>query len=373
MAVAGTSFGSRLARAGDGRRRPAPERRARRARGVRAHVAPLPADLARLDLRLVRAAGAVPRRDGDRARRLRGRVGQRGDGRRAVHRVPRARRCSCRPSCRARAFEGTFPIIGGFHWNRRYHAMFATPLTPDAIAFGQIAWTATRSTIVGSIFCFVIILFGAAGSPRDPVVDPDRDAHRPRVRGADRGLHDDPARRHRVQLDLAVRDHAAVPVLGHVLPDRPAAEAIRWIAWLSRCGTGSPSRAARASGRCRRGAAHLPRPPGDPHRVRGRSGCSVDVPACSAGSWPRERLRRAPARAADPARQPAGDAAHRAQPVRLQERLDRHLQRASSSRCSTCSRWGSASAASSATSRARTACRSRTRCSSRRRCSPRRR
>jgi lipooligosaccharide transport system permease protein len=63
------------------------------------------------------------------------------------------------------AFEGTFPIIGGFHWNRRYHAMFATPLTPDAIAFGQIAWTATRSTMVGTIFCFVIILFGAAGSP----------------------------------------------------------------------------------------------------------------------------------------------------------------------------------------------------------------
>jgi lipooligosaccharide transport system permease protein len=63
------------------------------------------------------------------------------------------------------AFEGTFPVIGGFHWNRRYHAMFATPLTPDAIAFGQIAWTATRSTMVGTIFCFVIILFGAAGSP----------------------------------------------------------------------------------------------------------------------------------------------------------------------------------------------------------------
>ena len=90
-----------IARAGDGRRRPAPERRARRARGVRAHVAALPADVARLDLRLVRPAGAVPRRDGDRPRRLRGRVEQRGDGRRAVHRVPRARRCSCRPSCRA--------------------------------------------------------------------------------------------------------------------------------------------------------------------------------------------------------------------------------------------------------------------------------
>ena len=63
------------------------------------------------------------------------------------------------------AFEGTFPVLGGFRWNRRYHAMYSTPLTPDAIAFGQIGWTATRSTMTGAIFCLVIVLFGAAGSP----------------------------------------------------------------------------------------------------------------------------------------------------------------------------------------------------------------
>jgi lipooligosaccharide transport system permease protein len=62
------------------------------------------------------------------------------------------------------AFEATFPILGGFRWNRRYHAMYATPLTPDAIAFGQIAWIATRATMVGAIFCVVIILFQAAQS-----------------------------------------------------------------------------------------------------------------------------------------------------------------------------------------------------------------
>jgi lipooligosaccharide transport system permease protein len=63
------------------------------------------------------------------------------------------------------AFEATFPVLGGFRWNRRYHAMFATPLTPYAIAFGQIAWIATRATIVGSAFCVVIVLFGAAATP----------------------------------------------------------------------------------------------------------------------------------------------------------------------------------------------------------------
>ncbi|HEX5827193.1 MAG TPA: ABC transporter permease, partial [Candidatus Limnocylindrales bacterium] len=63
------------------------------------------------------------------------------------------------------AFEATFPVLGGFRWNRRYHAMYATPLSPYSIAFGQIAWVATRALMVGAIFCAVIIAFGAAGSP----------------------------------------------------------------------------------------------------------------------------------------------------------------------------------------------------------------
>jgi lipooligosaccharide transport system permease protein len=63
------------------------------------------------------------------------------------------------------AFEATFPVIAGFRWTRRYHAMYATPLTPFSIAFGQIAWIATRATMVGGIFTIVIILFGAARSP----------------------------------------------------------------------------------------------------------------------------------------------------------------------------------------------------------------
>jgi len=63
------------------------------------------------------------------------------------------------------AFEATFPILGGFRWNRRYHAMYATPLTPYAIAFGQIAWIATRALIVGTAFAVVIVLFGAAATP----------------------------------------------------------------------------------------------------------------------------------------------------------------------------------------------------------------
>jgi lipooligosaccharide transport system permease protein len=65
----------------------------------------------------------------------------------------------------ASVFEATFSILEGFTWVRRYHAMYATPLTPFAIAFGQLAWIATRATLVGSIFLVVILLFGAAATP----------------------------------------------------------------------------------------------------------------------------------------------------------------------------------------------------------------
>jgi lipooligosaccharide transport system permease protein len=62
-------------------------------------------------------------------------------------------------------FEATFPVMAGFHWTRRYHAMYATPLTPAVIAFGQLAWIATRATLVGAIFALVSVAFGAAATP----------------------------------------------------------------------------------------------------------------------------------------------------------------------------------------------------------------
>jgi lipooligosaccharide transport system permease protein len=62
------------------------------------------------------------------------------------------------------AFEATFPVLAGFRWSRRYHAMYATPLTPASIAFGQIAWIASRATLVGAMFALVVIVLGAARS-----------------------------------------------------------------------------------------------------------------------------------------------------------------------------------------------------------------
>ncbi|HEX5823508.1 MAG TPA: ABC transporter permease [Candidatus Limnocylindrales bacterium] len=63
------------------------------------------------------------------------------------------------------AFEATFPIIGGLNWQRTFHAMYATPLSPRDIALGNLAWMAIRIAMIATVFTIVIVAFGAAHSP----------------------------------------------------------------------------------------------------------------------------------------------------------------------------------------------------------------
>lgn len=63
------------------------------------------------------------------------------------------------------AFEATFPIIGGLNWQRTFHAMYATPLSPRDIALGNLAWMAVRLALIATVFTAVIVVFGAARSP----------------------------------------------------------------------------------------------------------------------------------------------------------------------------------------------------------------
>jgi lipooligosaccharide transport system permease protein len=65
----------------------------------------------------------------------------------------------------AASFEATFPIMGGLVWQRIFHAMYATPITPRDIALGNLAWIVARLTFIATVFTLVIVLFGAAGSP----------------------------------------------------------------------------------------------------------------------------------------------------------------------------------------------------------------
>jgi lipooligosaccharide transport system permease protein len=63
------------------------------------------------------------------------------------------------------SFEASFPILGGLQWSKIFHAMVATPLRGRDVALGNLAWIALRLTLVGAIFAFVIVLFGASRSP----------------------------------------------------------------------------------------------------------------------------------------------------------------------------------------------------------------
>jgi lipooligosaccharide transport system permease protein len=63
------------------------------------------------------------------------------------------------------SFEATFPIMAGLAWNRIFHAMYATPISPRDIALGNLAWIAARLTFISSVFTLIIVLFGAAASP----------------------------------------------------------------------------------------------------------------------------------------------------------------------------------------------------------------
>ena len=63
------------------------------------------------------------------------------------------------------SFEATFPIMGGLVWNKVFHAMYATPISPRDIALGNLAWIVARLTLITTIFTLVTVLFGAAESP----------------------------------------------------------------------------------------------------------------------------------------------------------------------------------------------------------------
>jgi lipooligosaccharide transport system permease protein len=63
------------------------------------------------------------------------------------------------------AFEATFPIIGGLNWQRTFHAMYATPISPRDIALGNLAWMAVRLAMISAVFTLIIVAFGAAHSP----------------------------------------------------------------------------------------------------------------------------------------------------------------------------------------------------------------
>ncbi|HSO30829.1 MAG TPA: ABC transporter permease [Candidatus Sulfomarinibacteraceae bacterium] len=62
-------------------------------------------------------------------------------------------------------FEATFPVMHGLVWRRVFHAMHATPISPRAVALGNLLWIAFRLALVAAIFVAVAAAFGALTSP----------------------------------------------------------------------------------------------------------------------------------------------------------------------------------------------------------------
>jgi lipooligosaccharide transport system permease protein len=62
-------------------------------------------------------------------------------------------------------FDSTYPVLSGFKWQRHYLAMTATPISPEQVALGHLAWLAMRTAGSGVIYVGVIAAFGGVRSP----------------------------------------------------------------------------------------------------------------------------------------------------------------------------------------------------------------
>jgi lipooligosaccharide transport system permease protein len=61
--------------------------------------------------------------------------------------------------------ESTWPVMGGFTWDRTFHGMYATPVSIAGIVAGHLAWLTARLTLVASVFFLVMVVFGFVASP----------------------------------------------------------------------------------------------------------------------------------------------------------------------------------------------------------------
>ena len=60
--------------------------------------------------------------------------------------------------------ESLWPVLAAVKWLRTYHAAAATPLEPEDIFYGKLAWVVTRSFLTGVFYTIVIGCFGAIES-----------------------------------------------------------------------------------------------------------------------------------------------------------------------------------------------------------------
>jgi lipooligosaccharide transport system permease protein len=60
--------------------------------------------------------------------------------------------------------ESLWPVLASVKWVRTYHAAASTPLEPDDILYGKLAWVATRAFVTSIIYTIIVACFGALES-----------------------------------------------------------------------------------------------------------------------------------------------------------------------------------------------------------------
>ncbi len=63
------------------------------------------------------------------------------------------------------SYEVTYNVFVRMNYEKAYDAMLTTPLVPDDILAGEFLWALTRSTLYGSVFFLVVLLFGLTPGP----------------------------------------------------------------------------------------------------------------------------------------------------------------------------------------------------------------
>ena len=263
--------------------------------------------------------------------------------------VRRARASWPPRACRRRRASSLWPVMGGPQVDAHFHAAAATPLRPAEVYGGYVAWIgarASRSTPPCS--CWSRPLLGAVPSPWGVLAVPAAALGglafaAPAVRLLGR-----PGHRPHLPHHLPAGGHAHVPVLGHVLPRRPAARTwLEPLAWLTPLW--------HAVELCR-GATTGHAGPGRRRRPRRRASAALRrrrVPGSARAhlrrrSWRRDGMTATLALVGHP----PGPAGGRAQRALVPAACGRRSSAASSSRSSTCSPSASGWASWSASCRA---------------------
>lgn len=60
------------------------------------------------------------------------------------------------------AGDASFPVMAGFKWQRVFHGMAATSLTPRQICNGHLLWVAVRAFVNSAIYLGILAAFGGA-------------------------------------------------------------------------------------------------------------------------------------------------------------------------------------------------------------------